>query len=1052
MLPMPNHVLSGVDLHERIGEGGIADVFRGTWRGREVALKVLRESDHAGLKKRFLREGRLLRRLSYPGLVRCIAILDGDPPALVLELLTGASLDIRLRAGPLSPEEGVLFASSALRTLAYLHENGIVHRDIKASNVWFGDDRRIVLLDLGLAADVSDPLTTTIGDVLGTHAYMAPEQIAGAECDNRCDLYSLGITLYEALCGERPFQAAGLAGYLQAHRTAGAVPIAERVPGLPVRLASLVERLMARDPAARPASASVALAQLTGSRGVNFALESPRMVGREAATGAILAVLDGGGILRVEGELGAGTGVVARHALTLAREAGVEYASVRCRARSEPEEVLAALVRELETIGGHVVPTLAGVLDLLRTLVAQDRRFLVVVEDLDLAPPGCAELLDRVAAVPGIAMVVTGRSLPPIPAGRDLVLRPLTLAEVHAQTGSMLGTPTVPPGLDVALLETSGGLPALVTAVLREQVVRGAVWCDGLGEDGHPRWSWDPSARMLPGEDTTRLFDRALARLPGASRALVLAMAVAGEPVPLDLLLTVADVDASGLDLGPVLRTGLCTVTMRRGEEWVSLRRAVLEPILLYSLPEPARRALHLRLAAAARDRPVYEWEQRFMLLHLARGAQDPRETMRLVDLGDRLVADGRPLAGLDMLDVATHLPIDDGRVLARLALARCDALCALGRLPEARRALEAGRALALDDAALAARAGLAHLELALQLGAPLPPDLRAAAIDPPEDAPPRAQLVAGALHLANGDTEAAWPRFQRALERATSPVDRVGVAARLGQARIVALRGEPHRAMSLYRALAAELGASDRAVAGCEALVRLAELKRCQGRLTSALATLRDAVDLVGERNTPFSAASVAIGRARVHLSVGDTDGAHALLVAQAACGESSAPWPVRAEYLATLAELRGELGDTPAALAVHLRAAEGAAALPDRLAHAFHTGMVGIVTVDGDSVGDAVDALTTMGAPGLLARLLLLGGRTGRDRDVLTAAEAEARVAGDQLLLLEIFHARRDATDRAEALAIVTASMEGLDGPFLERFLDRPAARWALGGAPRP
>src|SRR5687767_7832282 len=138
-MPTP---FSDLDFAERIGEGGIADVFRGSWREREVALKVLRETERSGLRKRFVREGRLLQRLSHPGLVRCFEVMDGEQPVLVLELLLGASLDIRLRAGPITPDEGVLFASSALRTLGYLHENGIVHRDIKASNVWFGDDRR----------------------------------------------------------------------------------------------------------------------------------------------------------------------------------------------------------------------------------------------------------------------------------------------------------------------------------------------------------------------------------------------------------------------------------------------------------------------------------------------------------------------------------------------------------------------------------------------------------------------------------------------------------------------------------------------------------------------------------------------------------------------------------------------------------------------------------------------------------------------------------------------------------------------------------------------
>jgi tetratricopeptide (TPR) repeat protein len=1052
---MPFRLLPGLEFAERIGEGGIADVFRGVWRGRNVAFKVLREPERSGLRKRFVREGRLLQRLTLPGLVQCFAVIEGDQPVLVLELLEGASLDVRLRVGPLTPEEGMHLASSALRILAGLHASGIVHRDVKASNVWLGMDGRVVLVDLGLAADSTDPLTTTLGDVLGTHAYMAPEQIAGAETDHRCDLYSLGITLYEALVGERPYQATGLAGYLQAHRAAGATPIAERVPEIPERLAALVGRLMARDPSARPASASVALAQLTGSRGEMREVGTPDMLGREAATGSIQAVLDGGGVLRVHGELGSGLGVVARHAVALAREARIEYTTVRCRARVGPDEIVAVLARELDAIAGPLVPDLPGVLGVLGTLLAQDGRVLVVVEDLDLAPAGCAELVDRIAQVPGIAMVLTGRALPPIPRGREITLRPLTSAEVRTQIGTMLGTPTVPPGLDLAMMRTTGGLPALVTGVLREQVERGAVWCQGMGEDGRPRWAWDPSTRLLPGEDTTRLFGRALAKLPPATLAIVQAIAVAGEPVPLDLLLLVAAADPSGEELGPALRHGLVEVTLRAGEEWVSLRRAVLEPVLLNGIPEDLQRDLHLRLADAAGRRPVREWEQRFLLLHLARGARDPHETQRLVQLGDWLVGGGRPLQGLELLDAATRLPIGDGHVLATLALARCDALCALGRLAEARSALEAGRtlALAVDDAALTGRVGLAHLDLALLLGTHLPAEPRAYVSDPPPEASARALLAGAAVRYAEGDLDAALAAFHRALDRAApGPVDRVGVAARLGDARIIALRGDPQRAMSLYRVLAAELRAVDRTLAGCEALVRLAELQRASGRLAAALESLRTASELVGERNAPFSAASVAVGRARVHLSVGDVDGAHALLVAHAACGDPSAPWPVRVDYLGTLADLRAAAGDAPAALAVHLRAAEGAAGVPDRVAQAFHGGMVGILTVDSAAVVEAVDTLAGIGAPGLQARLLLAGGRTGRDGDVLSAAAVEARLSGDQLLLLEILHGRRDAVDRAEARGILAVALDGLFGPFRERFVESPVARWAMGGAPRP
>ncbi len=1040
----------GIDIDARIGEGGIADVFRGTWEGKVVALKVLREPDRPGLRKRFVREGRLLQRLAYPGLVRCFAVLDAPQPVLVLELLVGASLDIRLRdQGPVTPEQAVRIASASLRTLAYMHENGIVHRDLKPSNIWMGDDGRVVLVDLGLAGDDADPLTTTLGDVLGTHAYMAPEQIAGAETDHRCDLYSLGISLYEALTGERPYQATGLAGYLQAHRAAGAQPVVERVPGVPVRLAALVERLMARDPAARPASAAVALALLTGGAGLRRELEVPRRVGREAVTGAVQAVLDVGGVLRVTGELGSGLGAAARQAQALARAAGVEYHSLRCRARTGPNDALTWLARELESITGPTEPTFAAVRAAMAAVARQDGRLLLIVEDLHLALDGVDTLLDALLSVPELGVVVGGRWLPALPAGRELVLRPLDLAEVRQLVGGMLGTTAVPAGLDVAIHRVSGGLPALVVAILREHVAQGAVWCAGMGEDGRPRWASDPTAPLSPGEGTSRLLDRALRALPDAAQRVVQALAVAGEPVPLDVLLAAAGADPSGADLGPAVRAGFLTILLQKGEEWVSIRRAVLEPILLAGVSEPRERAIHLEFAEAVRLRPVREWEQRFLLLHLALGARTAADAARLVDLGDWLVAGGRPLVALGILDAATRLPVDGGPPLARLALARSEALMQLGRLPEARQALEAGRAVALatEEPDLVDRAALAHVDLALALGGRLPEE-GLALLERPEPAPnARLYLTRGAVLLRAGDLGAASSAFGRALELAPpGPVDRVGVAARIGLARIADLHGDLPRAAGLYRGLAAELRAVDRPLGTCDALVRLGEVAASQGRVVAALDHLRAAHELASARGISAALGAIAIGRARVLLYLGDTEGAGSLLTEHATVGETASPWPLRRAYQSLLAELREAEGDLPAMLAAHLRGAEGAAAMPDAPAHAFHAGMVGILTGDSGAVGAAVDALTTFGIPSLTARLLLLGGLTGRDMDVLQAAEDEARASGCRLLLLRTLHASRNAAG-GEARGICVGVLDGLFGPLRERFCETPAVRWALG-----
>lgn len=1040
------------ELVERIGEGGIADVFRATWRGREVALKILRDPDRPGLRKRFLREGRILRRLVHPGLVRCLHVLDGEQPALVLELLCGEDLDQRVRRGALTGDEGVLLASSMLRTLAYLHEHGIVHRDVKASNIFLCDDRRAVLMDLGLAADPADPLTTTLGDVLGTHAYMAPEQIAGAETDHRCDLYSLGITLYEALTGSRPYQARGLAAWLVAHRSGGAAPVIELAPSTPVRLATLVERLMARDPAARPASAAVALALLTGTVGVRRELLTPRMVGREGARGALAALLDDGGVLRIQGEMGSGLGAVARLAHRLAREEGVEYALLRCRARAGLPEVLAALSGDLGALVDRVAAEPEAIRTALRDLVAEQGRFLLLVEDFDLAGAHVVGFVDTLATISGLALLVLGSALPDRPAGRTHVLRPLSSPEVRALVGSMLGTPTVPTGLDAALHQVSGGLPALVVAILREQVERGAIWCVGAGEEGDARWTWDTSTPLSPGGDAIRPFARSLDLLPAGTRRVAETLAVAAQPVPLDLLLEAAGADPSGLDLGPALRSGLLDVTVERGEEWVTLRRAVLEPLISGQLLEEERRRLHLALADAVSLRPQGEWERRFLLLHMALGAHDPHETERLVLLGDWLVAGGRAVEGLMALDAAARLPLESPRATTLLALARGDALRAVGRLEEARAALEAGRVLAAEvgDIRLREHALLAIVEQDQAQGSDLPDvllhDLLELATRPEPD--PRALLLTAEARRRAGDLGTAAADLRRCLAIASpGPVDRVAVAARFELARLDLIRGGLPEAAARLRELAAETRSLDRVQAAGEALALLAELHLREGAFSAAIDDLRAAESLLHDRGLPWVGAMVALRHARLLLVCGDLEGAAEALRGQATCGEARSPWPVRVLYLDTIAELRSAQRDTPAELAIHLRAAEVAHGAGDSTQAAFHAGMAGVLTADPDAVSDAVDRLREIGVPRMVARLLLAGGVTGRDRELLEIAADFARLAGDRLLTLAVLHAERTPAARAEARGLVLAMLASLFGPLRVSFQDRPAVRWALG-----
>ncbi len=1048
---MSARMFQGCSLLERIGEGGIGDVFRAEWQGREVALKILRDPERASMRRRFIREGRLLQRLAHPSLVRCYGIIEGDQPALVLELLRGETLDARIARMPLGGDEGVLLASALLRVLGFLHEHGIIHRDVKSSNIFLADDHRVVLMDLGLAVDPTDPLTTTLGDVLGTYAYMAPEQIAGAETDHRCDLYSLGIALYEAVSTQRPFHARGPAQYLQVHRAGGATPLVEVAPSVPVRLAMLVDRLMARDPAARPGSAAIALALLTGHTGVKRGLEPPRVVGREAVVGAVQALLEVGGVLRIGGEVGSGTGAMARMAREVARAEGVEQVTVRCRPRTHEAEVISALARELSAIAGEVQPEIEPVRRALADLAAEGTRLLLVAEDIDLSLPEVATLLGSLATTPGLALLVTATALPREPIGRDIVLRPLSLSEVRTLVGGMLGSSVVPLGLDTALHQLSGGLPALVVTSVREQTERGAIWCEGNTPDGLPRWTWDPTLRLRPGPDMGRMFDRALRSLPDGSRALLQALALAGGSVPLDLVLQAAGLDASGADLGPLVRAGLARVEIESGEEWANLHRAVMEPLVIHGIAVPERRRIHCALADATRSRPMGEWEQRFLVLHAALGASEPAHTERLVELGDHLVGAGRSLAALDALDHAALLPLGNPRTHALLALARADALRATGRLAEAKDALQAGRAVAeeIGDDALVGRAILSQAETLIlagvALGEPIMDEIERRAGPVPD---PRSMVIMADCSRLGGRVGEALRLYEMALERSPSPaLDRVAGQAKMGRAICQSLHGDVAASADTYAHLIRELRYRDQNEAVGEALCRMAVVQRMQGLVGRAVESVRVAEELATKRSTPHRVALVVVTRASIHCAAGDLDAAAELLRAHADCAETRCPYPLRAFFFEVLAELRLSMGDSPAALSAHLAGAEAAGLAGDATRQAFHAGMVALLTADADAVAATVERLSETGVHRLQARLLAAGAIIGRDSDVLQVAEIEARAAGDQLLLLEILHAIRGPGSRAESKRLATRVVEGLFGPLRQRFLDRAAVRWALG-----
>jgi tetratricopeptide (TPR) repeat protein len=260
---------------EKLGEGGLATV----WKARDellkriVALKMLDEkwaqSDET--VRRFLHEGRSTAALSHPGIV---AVHDSGMnegiPYLVLECVDGEVLAERIRSSLLPIPEAVRIVRSVADALAYAHEQGVIHRDVTARNVMLARDRRVVVLDFGLALAAWESRLTVTGTRMGTVPYIAPEILRGLDADARSDQYSLGILFYETLTGATPFKTDNPAALIHRALHESPVPPVDR-RDLPAALNDVVLRAIARERDERFPNLRDFIAALDGAL-----LEAPR--------------------------------------------------------------------------------------------------------------------------------------------------------------------------------------------------------------------------------------------------------------------------------------------------------------------------------------------------------------------------------------------------------------------------------------------------------------------------------------------------------------------------------------------------------------------------------------------------------------------------------------------------------------------------------------------------------------------------------------------------------------------------------------------------------
>jgi serine/threonine-protein kinase len=257
-------------LEQPLGHGGMASVFlaQDVELNRPVALKLLAENlaGDPSFRERFVREARLAARLAHPNVVSIYdAGEDGGRPYIVMECVEGENLsDVLASRGRLAPDEARALALQAADGLAHAHAAGLVHRDIKPQNLLLRSDGTLKIADFGIARAAEATALTQAGTVLGTAAYLSPEQALGEDVGPAADVYSLGAVLYEVLTGRPPFEFDSLADLAAKQERMEITPVRELAPETPQELEDVVMHSLARNPAYRPTDGAALAAELRG--------------------------------------------------------------------------------------------------------------------------------------------------------------------------------------------------------------------------------------------------------------------------------------------------------------------------------------------------------------------------------------------------------------------------------------------------------------------------------------------------------------------------------------------------------------------------------------------------------------------------------------------------------------------------------------------------------------------------------------------------------------------------------------------------------------------
>jgi serine/threonine protein kinase/tetratricopeptide (TPR) repeat protein len=760
----------GAQIHTQIGsytilkplaKGGMAQIYQvRDERDKHIkALKLLHptmSTDEA--LARFRREFRALSAIQHENILKVFEWgLHGNQPWYSMEFIEGQSLRDTIESwDELEAKIRFPLAEKILlqlaRALACIHDRGVIHRDLTPANVMVLPDGSIKLMDFGIIKEQGTELTA-VGDMVGTVAFIAPEQVSGEAVDARTDLYALGAVLYMMLTGSKPFSALTLQGYLEKALHHSPRAPREIEPLLPKHLNDVCLRLLNKAPADRFASANHLLHVLGELEPLTPGTSRwpPATVGRLTARTRIrhalevLSSREQGEAIILDSAPGMGTSRLLELSTVFAHSRGFRVAQGQCRPHDRPFGAFVSVYHDLagedppailqsalgSTAEEEVTHERYAVISAFRDFIVSNAPCVIVLDDLQSADPATAEMLSylirntlELESVPVVYLIghetVTDNaqlhtSLQHSAAVTRLTLPPLIPSEVEELLLSFLENTPAVLALARRMHEESLGSPAYISDILRSMIQEGLIT---QTEDQYRLTleTADITSSHLPMPASLRqALQERIAPLTPHALTVARTLAIARHPIDLDVL-----IDATDLEEETILQTVDDLIDMRivdekrnADNEQLELHESRIREVLLHNLSGEERRLAHQRMGEALekhhRSNPGFLVEE--LATHFEQAKMAPKAFTYLLSTAKRHHNRSLYEESLSFLNRALRMEekarpfmvLDDADAkLAELEFRRSQALYQLGRWEKAaqtgRRALDIARPLNIHE------------------------------------------------------------------------------------------------------------------------------------------------------------------------------------------------------------------------------------------------------------------------------------------------------------------------------------------------------------------